>query len=121
MTVEELLKYWPIAVFLLNLLTVWACWSLRQLAKIEIAAAVRSLSQKDEEICGEVDEHDTKITKLEGRVEHIEDDIAELPTKADIARLEGDVREVGSAVRAVQSGVGRLEGYFLSKGVEKAG
>ena len=119
MTVDALLKFWPVLLFPLNLLTAWAAWSLRQMTKNEVAAAVAALRRKDEEICDEVDDHDTKITKLEGRVEHIEDDIAELPTKADIARLEGDVKEVGSAVRAVQSGVGRLEGYFLNRGVEK--
>lgn len=118
---EAFLKFWPILLFPLNLLTAWAAWSLRQLAKSEIAAAVATLQAKDEAICEDVDEHDTKITKLEGRVEHIERDIENLPTKADIARLEGDVKEVGSAVRAVQSGVGRLEGYFLTRGVENVG
>ncbi|MDP1617328.1 DUF2730 family protein [Phenylobacterium sp.] len=118
---DHLIKYLPLALFLLNALTVWACWSLRQLAKSEIAEAVAALRAKDEAICEDVDEHDTKITRLEGQVERIERDIENLPTKADIARLEGDVKEVGSAVRAVQSGVGRLEGYFLTRGVENVG
>lgn len=65
---DQLIKYLPLALFILNALTAWACWSLRQLAKSEIAAAVRTLQEKDEAICEDVDEHDTKITKLEGRV-----------------------------------------------------
>lgn len=116
---EALLKYWPVLLFPLNLLTAWAAWSLRQMTKNEIAVAVSALQAKDTAICEDVDDHDTKINRLLDKVEEIEKDILDLPTKADIARLEGEVRGVGNQVSAAAAGVGRLEAYFLQRGVEK--
>lgn len=117
---NDLIKYWPVAVFILNGLTVWACWSLRQLAKQEISAAVSKLQDKDDAISVAVDSIDTRTTRLEGRIEHLEDEIDNLPTKADLARVEGGVAAVAQTVEAVKGGVIRIEGFFLAKGVERA-
>ena len=115
---DALIKYWPMAIFLTSTLSGWWCWSMRQMAKNEIAAAVGKLQAKDEAICEAVDELDTRATKLEGRVEGIEHDIANLPTKADIERVEGRINTVGQDAGAAARGVERLEHFFLTRGVE---
>ncbi|WP_374569672.1 DUF2730 family protein [Phenylobacterium sp.] len=58
-----------------------------------------------------------RVDKVEGRVGTLEDDISDLPTKADIARLEGELKTVGNDVRAANAGIDRIEGFFLAKGV----
>lgn len=113
------MKYWPVALFILNGLAVWACWSLRQLAKAEIAAVMEKLQSKDAEIAGVVDAHDTRLTKLDARMEHVEGEVQKLPTKADIERLQGAVNSVGQEVEAANAGIKRIEGFFLAKGVER--
>lgn len=118
------LNYWPIVVFVLNLGILWICWSLRQLAISEVKklvdAAVASLSQADSEAEAAIDDHETRITRAEKDVEAIRQDIAKLPTKADLARVEGEVKSVGTQVQGARAGIERIEGYFLAKGVERA-
>jgi len=118
--VSDVIKYWPVALFLLNLLTAWVAWSLRQLAKNEIAVAVSKLQARDEALDSTVDGHGTRITRVEGRVDEIEKDILNLPSKADLARVEGRVDAVGREVSSVGAGVSRIENFFLAKGVERS-
>lgn len=119
----EVLKYWPVALFALNLVAAWACWSLRQLARSEVRqivdAAVAALAKTGEEIADEVDDHGDRILKVEGRIDTLDKVVAGLPTKADLARVEGEVRAVGVDAAATKAGVDRLEGYFLQRGVER--
>lgn len=118
------MKYWPVALFVMNLVAAWACWSLRQLAISEVRkivdASVASLSAKDATIADEVDDHGDRILKVEGRIDTLDKVVAGLPTKADLARVEGEVRAVGVDAAATKAGVDRLEGYFLQRGVERA-
>ena len=132
---SSLLKYWPLIATLVNFGTLWACWSLRQVAKTEAKALVDALrldlTKVDEEAEAALDDHESRLTRTEKDVEAIRQDIAKLPTKTDLARLEGEVKAVGAQVvgldKAVGAqvgvldrGIGRLEGYFLQLGVEKA-
>lgn len=122
------LKFWPLALTLINFCSLWVAWSLRQMAKNEIervvAIAVKALQDRDaaisaevKEVEGDLDELDTAVTKLSGRVEGIEHDIAQLPTKADIRGLEEQVKAVDGNVAQAQRGIDRIEGYFLQRGV----
>ena len=117
----EVLKYWPVALFAMNLVAAWACWSLRQLARSEVRqivdAAVASLTKTGEEIAEEVDDHGDRILKVEVRVDALADDIAQLPTKADLARVEGEMKGMAMTASATKSAVDRIEGYFLERGV----
>lgn len=116
---SELLKYWPVALFALNALTAWAAWSLRQVAKDEIAKLASKLQGEDAKLADVIDGHDTRLTQLDGRIGHVEGEIQKLPTKADIERLAGEVNKVGAEVGTVHAGVKRIEGFFLAKGVER--
>lgn len=117
-------SYWPLIATLLNLGVLWICWSLRQLAISEVKklvdAAVAPLSRADSETEAALDDHETRIIRTEKDVEAIRHDIAQLPTKADHARLEGEVKSVGTQVQRTAAGIERIEGYFLAKGVERA-
>lgn len=118
-----LLKYWPILLFGTNLLAVWVCWSLRQLAKNEVQALVSSatgpINAAVEKAGHRADDHHDKLGRHESRLDSIETDIKELPTKADLARVEGEVRAVGQQVGAANAGIHRIEGFFLERGVER--
>lgn len=119
-----LLKYWPLLATLVNFGTLWACWSLRQVAKTEAKALVDALrvelSKVDDEAEASLDDHEARITRAEKDVEAIRQDIAKLPTKADLAEVRGEVKSVGNQVQGCDRGIARLEGYFLQLGVEKA-
>lgn len=124
---EALLKYWPIigsfVGLLFNAFIAWVCWTLRQYAKEEVtrivAEAVKLLQLVDASAANRLDAVEDRVLTVEGRTDGIAADIAELPTKADIARLEGEIKYVGGAVEAAAGGISRIEGFFLQRGVEK--
>lgn len=115
---------WPLIVTLLNLGVLWICWSLRQLAISEVKklidAAVASLTKADSEAEAAIDDHETRITRAEKDVEALRADIAALPTKADLARVEGEVKAILKQVERAGAGIERIEGFFLAKGVERS-
>jgi hypothetical protein len=118
------LKFWPLIQLVITMGLVWLCWSLRQLAVQEvtrlIAAAVAKLEGADTAAAGKIDAIDTRVTVVEEAVKEIRHDIADLPTKADIARVEGKIDTAVATGTQTAAGVGRLEGFFLAKGVENA-
>lgn len=59
-------------------------------------------------------ESDAKLT--ERRLEEIEEDVRNLPTKADFARLEGEVKTTCKIGERVEVAVLRLEDYWLKGG-----
>ncbi|MFN4177391.1 hypothetical protein [Phenylobacterium sp.] len=115
---KALAEYWPIINVFFGGFFVWVCWSLRQLAKNEIEKSALAQDKRLAQLDGRVDGHDTRLTKVEGTIEEIRKDIEVLPTKADFARLEGEVKGVGLNAAAAANGVQRIEGFFLKKGVE---
>lgn len=121
---SSLAKYWPIVATLLNFGVLWICWSLRQLAKTEVKAMVdvlrAELTRADSEAEAALDDHETRITRAEKDVEAIRQEIAQLPTKADLAKVEGKVDTVGAKVDRAGAGIERIESYFLAKGVERS-
>lgn len=124
---DAILKYWPmIGTFVAvaaNGFMLWVAWSLRQFAKTEVERivkeAVAPLRQADVATDQALDGVESRVTRVEGAVEALRGDIGDLPTKADLARVEGEIKTVGQAVDAAANGIGRLEGYFLSKGVDR--
>ncbi|CAN5611424.1 hypothetical protein BH10PSE5_BH10PSE5_01380 [soil metagenome] len=117
----DLMKFWPVIFLILNLLTVWICWSLRQLAKNEVKVIVDASTQPLGTRVAEVERvqqvHHDSINRHDGRLDNLADDVASLPTKADLERVVGKVEAVGDRVGVVNDGVKRLEGYFLAEGV----
>jgi hypothetical protein len=121
---KPLMTYWPLAAFVLQFLTAWACWSFFQLARSEVAklvdAAKAAQQAVNDEIEARVSDHHDKLTDHAGQIREIRADINVLPTKADLAALAGDVKSVGIDAKAANAGIQRLEGYFLKRGVENA-
>jgi len=119
--VTALLKYWPILLFVTNLLLVWVCWSLRQLANNEVqtrvANATGPILSAAEKLAERVDGHHDKIAAHGAQIDEIRSDIRDLPTKTDLSDLRGEVRVVGGEVQAANAGIKRIEGYFLERGV----
>lgn len=114
-------EYIPIAGQLislaLNVLLAWAVWTIRQLAKEQIAAEREKTRAQFDRVDGDVTAIDRRVSKVEGRMDEAEDDIRALPTKADLARLEGEVKLVGAQVEGVSAGISRVEGYMMEHGV----
>lgn len=57
------------------------------------------------------------IADMERRISIIENEIEDLPTKADIRGLEERITAVAGLVRHTQEGINRIEGYFLQIGI----
>lgn len=116
-----LLKYWPIALFVTNLVLVWICWSLRQLAQAEVRALVSAAADpiitSAEALKTRVDEHHDRLNLQGSHIAEIRSDIEGLPSKADLVRVEGEIRTVGQAVASANAGIARIEGYFIERGI----
>lgn len=65
----------------------------------------------------QVDEMDTAVTKLTGRVDAIEHEIQKLPTKADIRGLEEEVKGLAREQGLTRAGVDRIENHFIQRGI----
>jgi predicted nucleic acid-binding Zn-ribbon protein len=120
--VKSLVEYWPIIVVALQAVTAWAAWSLRTLAKKEIVETVAlseaRTARETARLDARVDEHGDRLLRAESGLTEARKDIESLPTKADIARLEGQVAGVGREVKSAADGIHRLEVFFIQKGVE---
>jgi len=119
--VTELLKYWPILVIFIQGLALWAMWSMRQMSTEAINKADQHSRDRDQLLDNRIDHEATRITELSGRVDATQATIEDLPTMADLARVEGEVKVVGAKIDTANGGIQRLEGYFLSKGAGVAG
>jgi len=119
--VTTLLKYWPLLTVPVNLFVLWICWSMRQFTKNEVqaivAGATKPIVEAAEGLASRVAAHHDTIMRHDGQIEEIRADIRDLPTKADLARVEGEIRTVADAVAAASAGISRLENYFLERGV----
>lgn len=116
-----LLKYWPLMTVPVNLFVLWICWSMRQFTKNEVQAivsgATKPIIDAAETLATRVTAHHDTLTRHDGQIEEIRADIRGLPTKADLVRVEGEIRTVAEAVAAANAGISRLESYFLERGV----
>ena len=118
------MKYWPIAALVINFLTAWFCWSLRQLAITEVKrlleVAVAALTKTDEAAEETIDDHEGRLTRVEKDVEQIRTDVSNLPTKADMKTLEGEMKVVVKGVEQLQKGINRIENHFMEEGMKGA-
>lgn len=111
---DVFLKYWPLLAAALQVLALWVMWSMRQFAANEIRKSEEASKARDSVLDDKIDGHNVRITALAGRVDAVEDDIGNLPTKADLARVEGEVKVVLAQVENVAAGVRRLEDYAMA-------
>lgn len=77
-----------------------------------IDAAVDPLKADITELTRRVDANEADIQEARA-------DIGDLPSKADLARVEGEVKATHIEAAAAAAGVMRLENIFLQRGVEK--
>lgn len=119
---KELLEYWPIIGVVLQGAVLWFVWSMRQLAKKEVAEMVAAAEVKAEAaskaLAQEVAGHERRLGRAEGQIQEIRSDIEALPTKADFAELKGEIKLAHAEIRNVGAGVDRLEGYLMERGVK---
>ena len=116
---KSFIEYWPVLVVVLQALGVWVCWSMRQMTKSDIKLETDKLAVEDRRLAADIDVLDTRTTKVEGRVDEHAKDILDLPTKADLARVEGEARGAYRESAAANAGIQRLEGHLIAKGMER--
>lgn len=87
---------------------------------ISLWVAVRAGRWRDSEAAKALVERVGAVERLVGlhaqRLEQIEEDIAGLPTKADFARLEGEIVSTGRITERTEQAVLRLEDYMMKGG-----
>lgn len=118
---DLLARYQAVFLLILNVGVVWICWSLRQLAKTEVNKVVddarAALNAQHTKLSEKVESHHDTLGRHGAHIEEIRADIRDLPTKADIERLNGEIRTVGRDVAAATAGIERIESYFLERGI----
>lgn len=106
------LEYWTVIVVLLQVAAVAITWWMKALAEREVE---RKVAIERERITAT----DKRVATSEGHIAELKRDVLNLPTKADIARLEGEVRAATREIGAANAGIERIEGYFIARGVER--
>lgn len=122
---DVFLKYWPILAFVAQGVALWIMWSMRQFASNEIRKSERASEARDQALGDRITSGERALSDRVGavtaRVEAVENEIDNLPTKADLAQVEGKVGVVDAKLDLANRGIERLEGYFLTKGVGASG
>lgn len=60
---------------------------------------------------------DSRVQEHHDRIGRVETKLETMPTKADIARLESDVRSMMRELGSVDAGVKRIEQFMMERGV----
>lgn len=108
---KQILDLWPVLVVLMQGAAIAGAWWFSDQAK-------KYVDQKVATVKAEQDEQDTRLQLVEASLQDLEGDIKNLPTKADIARLEGEVKAAYVEAAASNAGVKRMEMFFLKRGVD---
>lgn len=117
----QLMDFWPVLLFVVQGFGAWILWSTKKVVEAKVDEAEDRMIAKHAELAAAIDVHDTKLTQHESAIAVIQGDLVDLPTKADLARVEGAVKAVEREVTATGAGVSRLESFFLKRGVEGVG
>ncbi len=133
----RILEYWPVLGFIINAVTAWGIWSVRQLTKREIGEAVAQADSAWERRHQNAETHRAEfaddvrdgLADHERRLTVVEEGIKALPTREDIRGIERGIAELArnlsgatatmAAVKesnhATQAAVDRLYRYQLEQ------
>jgi poly-D-alanine transfer protein DltD len=118
---EILAKYQAVFLLAFNAFIAWCCWTLREVAKTEVNKAVEeakaALTAQHTRLLEKVEVHHDTLGRHGAQIEEIRADIKDLPTKADLEQIRGEIRTVGKDAASSSAGVLRIESYFLERGV----
>ncbi len=88
-------------------------------AACAIVAAIRAGKWRESDaakaIVTRVDRLENRADLTEQKVAAIETDLAQLPTKADLTRLEGEINKVEAIAERTERGVRRIEDFFMER------
>lgn len=134
---DELIKYWPVALVLLNMLVLWVQWSVNRglVSRQDYEAGARlrdgQITDIDKRMStlvthGDLDEHSrdekARYNTMERRIGGIERGISAAPTKSDLDRIHarlddvvGGVKGTGGALAAIERQVSLLTQELLTR------
>ncbi|MBI1407312.1 MAG: DUF2730 family protein [Caulobacter sp.] len=94
-----------------------ACAVISALCAVFVAWRASRWRESDEaqKLIARVGAVEGRMTKAEGRLDGIDEKFDDLPTEADIARLEGEIGTVKELCRAAAAGVARIETFMMQR------
>lgn len=60
-----------------------------------------------------------RVDRVESRLDSLEPQIKDLPTKADMATVEGKISRVCEIADRTEKSCNRIEGYFIALGMDR--
>jgi predicted nuclease with TOPRIM domain len=97
---EQLLKYWPVLLFVLNFLGIWVGWSVRK-----GVATQEDLKAHATEIRKELDDHSDETNRImqdvQRRLTHVEASIQHGPSDDDLKRLHERLDDVSGEMKTL--------------------
>ncbi|WP_439471324.1 hypothetical protein [Brevundimonas sp.] len=104
---KELLPYFSLAIAVIACaLSAWTAVRAGRWRNSEAHAA----------LLGRVGSLESWKTLTDQKLTGIESDLSELPTAADLARLEGEIKRTISIAERTEKAVDRLHGYLMERG-----
>lgn len=125
---ESLLRWWPVALFLLNALAIWIAWSVRKtigdfVTQKELAESLNNIAHAR---VREHQEAQRELHQIDNRLVHMEERTKHMPSHEDLRRvhkrmddMNGELQAVASTVRATSHTVNLIHQHLMS--AEKKG
>ncbi|MDZ4370206.1 MAG: hypothetical protein U1C74_02135 [Phenylobacterium sp.] len=107
-------EYWEILFFAAQLITATGLVWLDSRTDRKVKGAVSPVE-------ADVAALKLRVTTIEVQLADIEGDMNALPTKADLARVEGQVIGAHREAAGANHGVQRIESMLMERGMERAG
>lgn len=110
---DEVLKYWPIYLFVLNGLSIWIGWSVRK-----GVVTHDDLKKHADETASAIKTMSDRVTHLEARIEHgpSEADLVRLHERLDV--VSGQLSTLVGEFSGVRSNLELLHEFLLKRGNE---
>lgn len=73
------------------------------------------LDEAQAALAGRVRDLESKTELMEQKVQALEEDVQNLPTRADFARLEGEIKTTCKIADRTEQSVKRIEGFLMER------
>lgn len=112
---KELMQFWPVILFVVQGAVAWAVWSAKRAVRETVDQAEQRLEAKHDALASMIGGHESRLGQHDTSIRALQDHVRDLPNKADLERIAGQVNAVQAIGARTEEAVKRIEGYMMEK------